>query len=234
MHIVLVPGLWLDASSWDRVIPTLEEAGHTTHPLTLPGLESREADRSGVSLQDHVDAVVSAIDAAEGPVLLVGHSLGSAVAALALDARPDGVARAVYVGGWPAVEGSALAGWAEEKDGEFDLPPFEEFDEADLCGFDEVGLADFRARAIPSPGRLTTDLAHYSDERRYDVPVTAICPEYTPAQLQGWIAEGEAGPAELGRTKDVTYVDLPTGHWPQFTSPDALAQALIEVAGSRR
>ena len=27
--------------------------------------------------------------------------------------------------------------------------------------------------------------------------------------------------------RDVEYVDLPTGHWPQFTKPAELAQAIL-------
>lgn len=33
--------------------------------------------------------------------------------------------------------------------------------------------------------------------------------------------------AELARIRDVEYVDLPTGHWPQFTRPAELAQAIL-------
>src|SRR5690606_30687080 len=57
MDVILVPGFWLDASSWDAVLPALRPAGHRPHPMTLPGLESREADRSGITLRDHVAAV---------------------------------------------------------------------------------------------------------------------------------------------------------------------------------
>ena len=35
MHIILIPGLWLDASSWDGIVPTLQSAGHVTHAVTL-------------------------------------------------------------------------------------------------------------------------------------------------------------------------------------------------------
>lgn len=38
MDVVLVPGLWLNARTWDAVVPHLEAAGHRTHPLTLPGM----------------------------------------------------------------------------------------------------------------------------------------------------------------------------------------------------
>jgi hypothetical protein len=43
MDLIPIPGLWLDGSSWERVVPTLERAGHRTHPLTLPGMEAKEA-----------------------------------------------------------------------------------------------------------------------------------------------------------------------------------------------
>ena len=33
--------------------------------------------------------------------------------------------------------------------------------------------------------------------------------------------------AELAKVRDVEYIDLPTGHWPQFTKPEQLAQAIL-------
>jgi hypothetical protein len=41
------------------------------------------------------------------------------------------------------------------------------------------------------------------------------------------IAGGHPFVAELGRIRDVDYVDLPTGHWPQFTKPAALGAAIL-------
>jgi len=76
MDIILVPGFWLDASSWEAVVPALEAAGHRTHSLTLPGKEAVDASRSGINLQDHIDAVVQVLDGLPGKVVLVGHSGG--------------------------------------------------------------------------------------------------------------------------------------------------------------
>ena len=56
MDIILIPGFWLDGSSWSDVAPALEQAGHRVRTLTLPGLESRDADRRGIRLRDHVAA----------------------------------------------------------------------------------------------------------------------------------------------------------------------------------
>ncbi len=111
MDIILIPGFWLDASSWDDVVPALERAGHRTHALTLPGMESRDADRSSITLRDHIDAVVRVIDSLSpdsGKVVLVGHSGGGSVAHGAADARPDRVARVVYVDSMPPGEGGLI------------------------------------------------------------------------------------------------------------------------------
>lgn len=232
MHIVLIPGLWLDGSSWDRVTPVLEQAGHVPHPLTLPGLESADADRSAVTLQDHIDAVVAAVDAVpadEGTVLVVGHSLGSALAFAAGEARPDRVARTVFIGGFPAADGEPLGAFAAEN-GEIPLPSWEDIGEDDLKDLDDAARADFRARAVPSPERVTTDPIRLASDRRYDVPVTVICPEFSAEQLHAWIDGGEPPVQEFTKLRDVEYVDLPTGHWPQFSRPDDLARAINDAA----
>lgn len=234
VDIILIPGLWLDGSSWDRVVPTLEQAGHRTHALTLPGMESKDADRSGITLQDHIDAVVAAIDAVDPPgkVLLVGHSAGAGIAHAAVDARHDRVARAVYVGGFPTGDGDALASGFSAENGEVPLPEWSEFDDADLTDLDDAARAEFRERAIPSPEHVTESLQRLSDERRYDVPVTVICPEFTAELLQGWIEQGLPPVREFTRIHDVQYVDLPTGHWPQFTRPEDLAQAILRLVAA--
>jgi pimeloyl-ACP methyl ester carboxylesterase len=231
MDIVLVPGLWLDGSSWDAVVPALEQAGHRVRALTLPGMDSRDADRSGITLRDHVDAVIKAIDAADGPVLLVGHSAGSGIGHAAVDARPEKVARAVYVGGFPTPDGSALLAGLPASDGEVAMPDWAEVgEEANVVDFDEQSLAELYARAIPAPEQVLEGIQRLTDERRYDVPVTAVCPEYTAADLRAWVADGESSVSELALIRDVAYVDLPGGHWPQLTQPDALAHVLLEAA----
>jgi pimeloyl-ACP methyl ester carboxylesterase len=229
MDIILVPGLWLHGSSWDAVTPTLEKAGHRVRALTLPGLESKDADRSGITLADHVGAVVVAIDEADGPVLLVGHSAGSGIAHAAVDARPDRVARVVYVGGFPSADGEALLGGLPAENGEVPMPDWAELgEEANVVDFDDESLARFYADAIPVPEKVVTDKVRLSDERRYDVPVTAVCPEYTADQLRDWVKEGHV--SELAAIREVEYVDIGGGHWPQFTQPDNLAQAILDAA----
>lgn len=231
MDIILIPGLWLDAGSWDQVVPVLEAEGHRALPLTLPGMESPAADRSVVSLRDHVAAVVTAIDACdEGPVMLVAHSAGGALAHAAVDARPERVARAMYVGGFPVASGEHIADGFAVSESDIPFPDWESFEAADLRDLDEAARADFRARAIPAPARLATDRQVLSDDRRHQVPVSLVCPEYTSEMLQGWVEAGYGSVSELAAIRHVEYVDLPTGHWPQFTRPVDLGRCIVERA----
>jgi pimeloyl-ACP methyl ester carboxylesterase len=197
----------------------------------LPGMESMDTNRSAVTLDDHVAAVVAAIDAVDpgdGKVVLVGHSAAGAIAHAAADARPERVARVVYVGGFPAADGDAIADGFPAVNGEVPLPEWDAFADEDLVDLDEELRADFRQRAIPSPEHVTRDHMHLSDQRRYDVPATVVCPEFTSEMLREWVGQGLAPVLELSKIRDVEYVDVPTGHWPQFTRPAQLARAIID------
>ncbi|GAA3702253.1 hypothetical protein GCM10023081_43320 [Arthrobacter ginkgonis] len=229
MDIVLVPGFWLDASSWDAVAPTLTEAGHRLHPVTLPGLESVEAPRAGIGLADHVAAVVQLVDGLEGPVVLVGHSGGGAVIHAVADARPEKIARSVYVDSGPLGEGGSINDELPSEGDEVPLPPWDGFEEADLRDLDEELRDQFRARAIPEPRGVAQDPQHLHDVRRYAVPATVIACAYPSSLLQEWIDSGHPYVAELARIRDVEFVDLPTGHWPQFTKPKELAAVILSA-----
>ena len=234
MDIILIPGFWLDASSWDEVAPVLQQAGHRTHALTLPGMESKDADRSGITLRDHINAVVSVIDSfdpANGKVVLVGHSGGGAIAHAAADARPGRVARVIYVDSGPLGEGGVINDEMPAENGEVPLPDWSLFEKEDLVDLDDDLRAAFRERAIPTPAHVTSDPQRLSDDRRYEVPVTVIACEFSSVMLREWIAQDHPAVRELAKIRDVDYIDLPTGHWPQFTRPGELGRAILASAG---
>jgi pimeloyl-ACP methyl ester carboxylesterase len=142
------------------------------------------------------------------------------------------VARAVLVGGWPAADGGPVMEGFDTLGGDLPMPPWSKFSADDLKDLDDAGLADFRARAVPSPASYTTDPVRLTDERRYGVPVTAICPEYSADDLRDWLESGEDALAELARIHSVELVDVSTGHWPQLTRPQELSAALVAAATS--
>ncbi len=233
MDIILIPGFWLDGSSWDQVVPVLQQAGHRTHALTLPGMESKDANRSGITLRDHIDAVITVIDSISpaGKVVLAGHSGGGAIAHAAADARSARVARVIYVDSVPLGEGDCINDELPAENGEVPLPDWSLFDDEDLVDLDDALRAAFRERAIPTPVQVARGQQHLRDERRYDVPATVIASEFPGSTLREWIAQGEPYVAELGMLRNVEYLDLPTGHWPQFTRPADLGQAILASIG---
>ncbi len=227
MEILLIPGFWLDASSWAAVAPRLAEAGHAVRALTLPGLEARAADRSRIGAHEHVDAIVAAIDAARARVVLVGHSGGGPLAYAAASRRPERVARIVYVDSGPLESGRAINPALPAKGSDVPLPAWDEFDEASLRDLDAARRERFRARAVPEPARVTRDPLEIGDDRVRLVPATVIACETSGEELRRLIASGHPYTAELARAADCEIVDLPTGHWPQLTRPDDLARLLL-------
>jgi pimeloyl-ACP methyl ester carboxylesterase len=227
LDVILIPGFWLDASSWSEVVRAIGAAGHRAHPITLPGMESREADRSGIRLADHIDAVVRRIDDAEGRVVLVGHSGGSTIAHGAVDARPDRIARVIHVDDIPPTTGTPINPRIPVVDGEIPLPDWSFFVSDHLVGLDDELRTKFRARAVPQPAAVASDPIELGDERRFAVPATIIACAFTADEVREGIDEQQEWAAELARLADVRYVDLPTGHWPQFTRPADLAAVIV-------
>ncbi|WP_194420922.1 alpha/beta fold hydrolase [Microbacterium abyssi] len=221
MDVILVPGLWLDGSSWEDVSSRLRDAGHVPHPLTLRGLSARTADRSGVLLADHVSLIANTIDQMGGPVALVGHAEACGLVHAAVNRRPDRVARAFHVGGLPSADGTyVLTGF--HADAHRDTTEF-----AERCARDG-SLAALRERQRVEDGHGVDSRQRLTDKRRFDVPVTIVASEYTTDDVRRWMSE-DADPArELVRMRDVTLVDLPAGHWPQFERGAELTRVIVD------
>ena len=95
--IILVPGFWLGAWAWDEVAASLRADGHDVTALTLPGLESSDADRSAITAEDHVEAIVDAREGQGQPVVLAVHSGAGFPGYAATDRVPELIAHMVYV-----------------------------------------------------------------------------------------------------------------------------------------
>src|SRR2546428_13468811 len=101
--IVLVPGFRLGAWAWDEVAAALRSEGHDVTAVTLPGLEPADADRSAITMSDHVDAICKVIRAAGAPVGLAVHSGAGGPRYRTSDRRPEQIAGMGYVDPPPAV-----------------------------------------------------------------------------------------------------------------------------------
>jgi len=225
MDIILIPGLWLTASSWDDVVPTLREAGHTPRPMTLPGVGGSESD---IGLSDWVDAVVTEIDRLDGPVVLVGHSGGGNVAWAAAERRAERVRRVVFVDTTPPPPGVSISEFPVV-DGVVPFPGWDFFDADDTVDLDE----QTRARTVPMtasvPLRVPTDPVVMDGSERHAVPVTMLMGSMDDETFRQVVAAWGDFAAEFEAIEDAEIVRLGTGHWPQFSAPAELARRIIEA-----
>ena len=225
--IVLVPGFWLGAWAWDEVAAALRADGHDVAALTLPGLESVDADRSATTMSDHVEAICEAVRAAGAPVVLAVHSGAGASGYGASDRVPELITAMVYVDSGPAT-GALDPGFDAV---ELPLPSHEQLaEEENLDGLTEEQLATFRRRAVPEPGAALREAAELTNDARLDVPSTVICTGFTSEQYKDFVKEGYAWLGGLAELRDVTYVDLPTSHWPMWSRPLELAEIMGDIA----
>ena len=217
-QLILINGLWADASVWDDVVDKLDGAV----AVTLPAEPS-------ATLGDQVAAVLAAVDAAPGKPIVVGHSAACTLAWMAADARPDKVGTVVLVGGFAVGDGQEFASFFPIEDGVMPFPGWEPFEGPDSADLDEATRTSFAAGAIPVPEGVARGIVRLTDERRYDVPVVVVCPEFSPDRAREWIDSGEAG--DVARAKHVELADIDSGHWPMLSRPAELATLLAGLRG---
>ena len=224
--IVLVPGFWLGAWAWDEVAGLLRADGHDVTALTLPGLESADADRSSITLSDHVDAIAQAVEAAGRPVVLAVHSGTGFSGYVASDRIPTQIAAMVYVDTAPGIPPLDPDFEGAEKPMSWEELSAEE----NLDGLSDGQLETFRQRAVPEPGGVLRDTVELTNDARLDIPSTVIATGYTSEEYKDAMKEGYSWLGGLHEVRNVTWVDLPTSHWPMWSRPKELAEIIGDVA----
>jgi len=226
--IVLVPGFWLGAWAWNDVAAALRADGLDVTAVTLPGLESPGADRSAITLSDHIEAICQAAAATGVPVVLAVHSGAGVSGYAASDRIPGQIAALVYVDSGPAT--GPLE--PDFEAAELPLPSWQELEAggSSLAGLSDEQLAAFREGAVAEPGAALRESPRLGDERRLDVPTTVVCSSMSSDQIRAAVEAGHPWVGELAKLRSVSYVDLPTGHWPMWSRPRELAAILGDVA----
>ena len=219
MNIVLVHGTWVDGSSWSKVIPILQNAGHKVIAVQLP-LHS---------LSDDVATVKRAIDLVGAPVILVGHSYGGFVITNAAYNNPS-VKGLVYVAAFAPKEGQSLSNFIDASK----LPKgFLVFDSG---GFIYINPALFHQAVAPD-----TDPAQAKVLATAQKPYSkSILAEKSgpPAwkQLPSWYQVSENDsliPPDVERmfAKQInaTTISIPSSHASPLSHPNEVAQLILNA-----
>ncbi|MFI5662787.1 alpha/beta fold hydrolase [Streptomyces sp. NPDC051684] len=245
-EFVVVPGLFTGPDAWRETAAKLAAEGARVQVVDLG---------PATDLDAHIARVVAAIDTiTEGTgeageaggrdIVLVGHDYGAYPASGAADRRAHRIARVVYLDTGPVQDGAvALAAVPDQglrerlaKDGDTvgELPPpgREEWARwGSTAGVPDEALDRLTAHAAPQP--LGTLLRPLRLTGATDgLPSTGVlCAESgaTIGTVRMLLSFGDPTIKALVR-QDVTFFELPTGHWPMLSCPEELADVLLRAA----
>ncbi|HYM39409.1 MAG TPA: alpha/beta hydrolase [Thermoplasmata archaeon] len=235
-QFVLVPGAWLGAWAWKKVVPPLEERGHVACPVTLTGVAERAHLASmDVGMETGIQDVLNVIHYNDlDDVVLVGHSFAGKVAAAVADRAADRIRMVLYLDGFsPKKVRTPQGSFPDEFPVTGSVVPFpEEFLGVvgkDVQGTDRKWLL---SKASPLPVRYLRDPIILS--AKYD----AVKKSYiycTGGDTLAWYlsqAPGRSVDEVLKERLDGPYRLIESGHYPMITKPRELAEAMISLSGT--
>jgi pimeloyl-ACP methyl ester carboxylesterase len=220
MNIVLVHGTYVDGSSWSKVIPILQNAGHKVIAVQLP-LHS---------LADDIATVKRAIDLVGAPVILVGHSYGGFVITNAAYNNPN-VKGLVYIAALAPNEGQSLGNFID----------FKKFPKGFLV-FDNGGFVYINPEVFGQAFAQDVDPAQSKIIAAAQKPFNqSILTEKSgpPAwkQLPSWYQVSEndhAIPPDVERMfakrMNATTISLNSSHVSTLSHPNEVAQLILDAA----
>jgi pimeloyl-ACP methyl ester carboxylesterase len=218
-NIVLVHGLWADGSSWSKVIPILQNAGHRVIAVQL----------AAHSLADDVDTVKRAIDLVGGPTILVGHSFGGFVITNA-GYNNKNVTGLVYISAFAPDEGESAVNFVPVES----LPP-------GLLVFDSGGFAYLNPKMFH--GAFVQDANATEAETLAAVQKPAHQSLFTeksgpPAwkQLPTWFEVSESdhiippdAQHKFAERMNATTISLNSSHASLVTHPEEVAELILNA-----
>lgn len=228
--LLLIHGACHGAWCWEATITALAALGLTARAIDLPACGSDPTPAAEVTLQTTAEAILNAVTA---PTILVAHSAAGFPATLAAEMDPTKITALVYLAAWVPQAGRSLADMRRS----FPDPPMRHAfrlspdrltftfqpDRAEGvfyhdCPPDTATAA--LSRLTPQP-LATQETALPSTLRAEALPrhyIRATQDRAIPPALQTQMAQG------------CTITDLPTGHSPFLSAPEALAQRLADIA----
>ncbi len=224
---VLVHGGFVDGWYWGETAALLEKEGHTVHVADLPGTGTDPSALGGPA--DDVTEVRRLVAAADGPVVLVGHSAGGLVITEA--AEEPNLAHSVYVSAFLPERGQSLMdllpgplNWVVPTDDGAALRVTDDVDRAAevLCAdLDPARRAEWHGHLMYSSAAALGMPATAPDRTH---PVTYVVLEKDNAVLPEW---QEAMAARADRIERMA-----TSHTPQLVDPAGLAAILSRIPAS--
>lgn len=237
---LLVHGSMHGAWCWRLLIDELARRGVPATAIDLPGHGARVDEAWSATLDSYAAAVVAEVDAAPGPLVLVGHSMAGHVVSRVASQRPQRIHHLVLLNAQVLLDGESAIGSlpAEARARYYEL--------ASAHG----GLA-YRIDDDEAHARWMQDLPRthpFVIDALARLTPQPMAPLLEPVRMQGFHGHGVRATyirsvddigAPRERTErflarlpfDVPVLDIPGAHDAMLSQPEALARVISSVAG---
>lgn len=233
-RLVLVHGAGSGGAAfvWGELVEHFA-ANHTVVLPDLSGTRNTTDDGSPLSIEVLAEQVAAVIEATgDGPVDVIGFSLGGSITAALAGLRPDLVARLVSIAGFAHADHPGfqqhLALWrslADDAERFGKYAAVTAFSPTFLGGVDAETLAGINGAMVPDEGTLR----HIDLDRRLDI--RGLLPQVTAPTLVIGNAKDYMVPVDLTRAVAAgiagsEYVELDSGHVTFAEQPEAALKAV--------
>jgi pimeloyl-ACP methyl ester carboxylesterase len=222
--IVFVHGFLDDQHVWDEVIARLESPCVERIQLDLPGCGERASASGPFTYERYAADVGAVVDALEKPFVIVGHSMGAAIAELVAAARPERALGLVLLSPVP-LAGTRLPDEAIEPFRSLggDQEAQREARERLTTGLSEAGLERLVATGRPMRPEVVRAMAESWNAGLADAPERSA---YAGPVLilrgagDGFVTEELVSTTVSPRFASATTVTVErAGHWPHVEQP---------------
>lgn len=107
---LFIMGAWHTSWNWNPIKERLEDLGHKVLNPDLPGHGDNRALLKDQTLESYAQFISAILEQQSEPVILVGHSLGSAVACQVSEYNPEKVKKLVVLSGYLLKDGQSATG----------------------------------------------------------------------------------------------------------------------------
>ncbi len=233
-RFVLVHGAWHGGWCWEGIIRELERAGHHAEAPTMPGMNPGD-DRSAVTFDDLVDALVNALRRQDRPVVLVGHSSAGFLLQAAAPRVPEKIKRVIFLNAFVLPDGACQFDLvpAEAAEGltaaanaspDRSVPVIEEMVRGMLMAGDaREAQDDVLSRLSPQPVTLFTTRVDTKAFNDLPVPKTVVfCRDDTSLPPGAFLGMAQS----LG---DFELIEIPGGHEALVIAPEVVAGGILQA-----
>ena len=242
MTAVLIHGAWAGGWVWETITPYLEDQGFRVMAPDLPGCGKRLGNPADASLGQCVAELEDMLGQVEGPLLLVGHSGGGAIATQLAESIPNRLVGVAYLAGMMLPSGTGFGDivgdmleqhpeasgvgpfltW--EDDGRVSRVPADAIRQIFLQDVSKPIVDQAVPRFTPQAEGSRALVPHWTEARFGKLPRLYI----EAKQDRSVILPVQRRMQQL--VPGATIVSLDTGHVPQVAAPGPVANALAEFA----